>query len=508
MVRKVVVVGGGSAGFIAALALKVKMPDLRVVVIRSKEIGIIGVGEGSTVPLTTFLHSYLNADIRPLLRLAQPTLKLGLLFKGWSPRGQYYYPFGAQLDTRHAALQRNIAYYCDEDLEDATPEMAMISRDKVFYRGAGGQPQVHGRFAYHVENEKFVGYLEAFARDVGVEIVEDTIREVAQDEGGVKGLVLESGRTESGDLYVDCSGFKSLLLGKALGEPFVSYAASLFCDSAVVGGWERAGEPIHPYTTSEAMDAGWCWQIEHVNRINRGYVYSGAFVSDEDARREFLAKNPKVTGETRVVRFDSGRYARGWVKNVVAIGNASGFVEPLEATALGVIAARSQLVSQMLVESGREVVPFEVELFNQSHARLWDSIRDFLACHYKFNTVPTTPFWRHCQNDTDIGGARSMVEYYQEFGPTGMWGPMLTDPLDGFGAKGYLMILTGQKVPYRRHYSPTPQELQAWNGMKRQYAEAAQRAMTVLEALQALGAGGGVQMPAPPPVMVAHVATG
>jgi tryptophan halogenase len=375
----------------------------------------------------------------------------------------------------------------------------------VFFRDASGQPQVHGKFAYHVENEKFVAYLEAFAQNAGVQIVEDTIQRVTQDESGVKELHLASGATESADLYVDCSGFKSLLLGETFGEPFVSYKSSLFCDRAVVGGWERTNEPIHPYTTSEAMDSGWCWQIEHVNRINRGYVYSSDFVSDDDARREFLSKNPKVTNTTRVVKFVSGRYQRAWVKNVVAIGNASGFVEPLEATALGVIGARSQLLSQMLIECDRRIEPFEVELYNQSHARLWDSIRDFLACHYRFNETLDTPFWRHCRNDTDMCGARPMVEYFQEFGPSGMWGPMLTDPLDGFGSKGYLMILVGQKAAYKRHHKPTDAERAAWNAMRRQNAESTPGAMTVLEALQALGA---VRAPVPErsPVTVAHVA--
>src|SRR3954447_2506507 len=165
MVQKVVVVGGGSAGFMAAPALKVKMPDLRVLVIRSKEIGIIGVGEGSTVPLTTFLHGYLHADFRTLLRMAQPTLKMGLKFVGWGARGQYYYPFGVQFDFKPDALQRTIGFYCDDELEDATLEMAMIARDKVFFRDASGNPQVHGKFAYHFENEKFVAYLEAFAQN-------------------------------------------------------------------------------------------------------------------------------------------------------------------------------------------------------------------------------------------------------------------------------------------------------------------------------------------------------
>ena len=404
MVRKVIVVGGGSAGFMAALGLKVKIPDLRVIVIRSKDIGIIGVGEGSTVPLTNFLHGFLKADFRMLLKLAQPTWKLGLKFK-WGPRPYFYYPFGPQMDFTPHVLPRNIAYYCYGDMEHATVETSLMSQDRVFFPDKDGKPRLHNNIAYHFENEKFVSYLEAFATHAGVEIVEDTIRSVRQDESGVAELMLASGKSESADLYVDCSGFKSLLLGETFGEPFVSYGNTLFCDRAVVGGWARTTEPIHPYTTSESMNTGWCWQIEHVNRINRGYVYSSGFISDEDAEREFREKNPKV-GPTRVVKFISGRYQRAWVKNVVAIGNSSGFVEPLEATALGMIGTRSQLLAQVLTESDRQVTPFHVDLYNVHHARAWDTIRDFLACHYRFNHHLTTPFWRHCQNDTDLRAVR------------------------------------------------------------------------------------------------------
>ena len=485
MVRKVIVVGGGSAGFMAALALKVKLPSLRVVAIRSKDIGIIGVGEGSTVPLTNFLHGFLKADFRMLLKLAQPTWKLGLKFK-WGPRPHFYYPFGPQMDFTPHALPRNIAYYCDESLDDATVEMSMMAQDKAFFRNADGSPRLHTNVAYHFENEKFVAYLEAFAARVGVEVIEDTIRAVKQDEAGVSGLDLASGATESADLYVDCSGFKSLLLGETLKEPFVSYKPSLFCDRAVVGGWERTVEPIHPYTTSESMDAGWAWQIEHVNRINRGYVYSSGFISDEQAEQEFRRKNARV-GPTRIVKFVSGRYERSWVKNVVAIGNASGFVEPLEATALGLIGTRSQLVAQILTETGGELSAMQVDLFNKHHARAWDTIRDFLACHYRFNHHLTTPFWRHCQQETDLAGARAMVEYYQEYGPAGTWGPLMVDPLCGFGPNGYLTILVGQKVPHKRPYTPPEPERAVWNNLRRQNAEAARKAMTVAEALRALG---------------------
>jgi tryptophan halogenase len=485
MVQKMIVVGGGSAGFMAALALKVKLPHLRVGVIRSKEIGIIGVGEGSTVPLTNFLHGFLKADFRMLLKVAQPTWKLGLRFL-WGPRPHFYYPFGPQMDFTPHALPRNIAFYCDQDMEHATVEMSMMAQEKVFFPDRDGRPRLHNNIAYHFENEKFVAYLEAFATHAGIEILEDTIRNVRRDEGGVAGLDLASGKTESADLYVDCSGFKSLLLGDTLKEPFVSYKGSLACDRAVVGGWDRTTEPIHPYTTSESMDGGWAWQIEHVNRINRGYVYSSAFISDEEAEREFRHKNPRV-GPTRIVKFVSGRYERAWVGNVVAIGNSAGFVEPLEATALGMIGTRGQLLAQVLMETEGRILPFEQDLYNASHRRAWDTIRDFLACHYRFNHHLTTPFWRHCQSETDLAGAKPMAEYYQEYGPTGTWGPMLVDPLCGFGPNGYLMILVGQKVPYQRPYTPTPQEREAWAKLVQQNIATARGAMTVPQALRALG---------------------
>src|SRR5205085_11255703 len=149
------------------------------------------------------------------------------------------------------------------------------------------------------ENDFFVKYLESLALERGVEIVEDTVAEVKQDENGISGLSLKSGRTLSADLYVDCSGFVSLLLGKTLKEPYISFRPSLFCDRAVVGGWPRQGEPILPYTTCETMNSGWCWQIEHEHRINRGYVYCSSFISDEEAEKEFRAKAPKA-GPSRI----------------------------------------------------------------------------------------------------------------------------------------------------------------------------------------------------------------
>jgi tryptophan halogenase len=167
-----------------------------------------------------------------------------------------------------------------------------------------------------------------------------------------------------------------------------------------------------------------------------------------------------------------------------------------------VIGMRSMLLSQTLTESHRQPTVFQVDLFNKHHARLWDAIRQFLACHYKFNHHLTNKFWRCCQNETDLAGAQPMVEYYQKFGPTGIWGPMLLDPLDPFGSHGYLTILVGQQVPYERKYTPTQAEWDTWNKVRRHNAESARRAMTVPEALGALGFP--LTRAAPAPVAVAR----
>lgn len=320
-----------------------------------------------------------------------------------------------------------------------------------------------------------------------MQIVSDTIQHVTQDQAGITGLHLDSGRTEAGDLYVDCSGFSSLLLGKALGEPFVSYSSTLFCDRAVVGGWPRTGEPFHPYTTAETMDAGWCWQIEHVNRINRGYVYSSGYISDEAAEREFRQKNPKMTGPTRVVKFVSGRYQRSWVKNVVAIGNSSGFVEPLEATALSVIATRAMQLTELLQGCDLELQPVCAGLFNRVTARIWDGIRRFLATHYRFNSRLDSPFWRHCRQHTDLAGAEELVEWYRQVGPSPYVADGLVDPLDVFGMDGYLTTLVGQCVPYRSAFVPSAQELARWNAVREQNRQRARRALTVAQALSLVG---------------------
>jgi tryptophan halogenase len=491
-VRNVIVLGGGSAGFMAALALKLKLPQLSVRVIHSSDLGIIGVGEGSTVVLTRFLHEYLRVAPARFFEIAQPTWKLGLKFI-WGPRESFHYTFGPGPASYAQGLSRPVGYFCDADMTHQDLHSGLMAHDKVFERSprGGGGPALQPNVAYHFENEKFVRFLHDAAKAVGVEVQDEKVVHVIQDERGVRSLKLASGQEAAADLFVDASGFASALLGKALSEPFVSYTSSLFNDRAVVGGWDRTpGEVIKPYTTCQTMNAGWCWQIDHERRVNRGYVYCSAFTSDDEAEREFRAACPKVTAPTRVVKFVSGRYERNWVKNVVAVGNASGFVEPLEATALGVIAMQCRLLADCLGECrGRPNDPIR-HCANDFHRRNWDAVRRFLAVHYRFNTRLQSSYWERCRAETDLAGAEEIVEFYRCNGPSLLAQDILLDKFDQFGLSGYYAMLLGQRVPHDAPHEPTDAERAAWSQRAAKMDEVAQKGVPVAEALAAVRAPG------------------
>ena len=456
-VKSIVVLGGGTAGFLAATALRTRMPDLPVRLIRSKDIGIIGVGEGTTVSILKHLFGFMNLDCADFYREVRPVWKLGIHYL-WGPRPSFNFTFAPNM-TLQTSLPLANGFYCHDDMDASNLESALMSQKKAFGRNvANNLPNVNRGHAFHLENRIFVAYLEKVAMALGVQIIEDKVTSVECGERGVERLRLESGRVEAADLFVDSSGFVSELLGKTLAEPFDSYRSSLFCDRAVVGGWERGqGELIQPYTTAETMDAGWAWRIDHEHQINRGYVYSSSFISDDQADVEFRQKNPAIQ-QTRMVKFRSGRYRRSWVKNVVAIGNAGGFVEPLEATAIAAICEQSQALAIGLSNMGRRFGPKFADTYSARDARYWDAIRRFLAVHYKYNTRLDTPFWREAREHTDLAGAEGIVDYYLENGPDKSWADTLVDSVDQFGLEGYYAILVGQKVPYENQHVTTPAE--------------------------------------------------
>ncbi len=482
MIRNVLVLGAGSAGLIAAISIKRKIPQLNVRVVRSPDIGVIGVGEGTTPNFPRHLFDYLGISRKRFYELAEPTWKLGIRFL-WGPRGRFDYAFGQQLDSHWADLPRPNGFYCDEEFSYVDAPASLMREGKVFHRQANGAPDIQPWHAFHIENAKFVDMLEIVAREAGVEFTDGRMTGADRGERGVTAIHLEDGQRLEADFFIDASGFRSELLGKVYEEPFESFGSTLFCDRAVIGGWERTEEPILPYTTAEQMDAGWCWQIEHEHFINRGYVYSSQAISDDEAAAEFLRKNPKAPQSPRVVKFRSGCYKRLWVDNVVAIGNAGGFVEPLEATALMIVCSHCQTVVDFLLHTELDPTDSMRDLYNDLILDTWHDIRDFLGLHYKLNTALDTPFWRHCRANTDLSGIAEMLAFYEENGPTGFCRYRMPRSQSDFGIEGYFVMLVGNKHPYQRKHHVTPKEAAIWNKHRSDHMMKARRGIDVKEAL-------------------------
>ena len=483
MIENVLVLGAGSAGLTAALTLRHKFPQLKVRVLRSREIGVIGVGEGTTPAFPVHLFEKIGISRAAFYKMAEPTWKIGIKFL-WGPRGRFDYTFSQQLDAAWSDLPKPNGFYCDAEFRSVDLPSSLMQQDKVFARNPrGGGPDIQDWHGFHIENRKLVDVLEKCALEAGIEIIDGTMTSAERGPEGIAAIHLEDGRRIDSDFFIDSSGFRSELLGKALEEPFIPFDRSLFCDRAVVGGWDRTTEPILPYTTAETMDAGWSWQIEHEHHVNRGYVFASQSISDEAAAEEFRRKNPKVPKDLRVVKFRSGFHRRAWVENVLAVGNASGFVEPLEATALMVVCQQLAHFVLLMEHTSLHPNPTSRDLYNEMVAATWNEIRDFLALHYKFNTLLDTPFWKHCREDTDVGGAAGLLEFYAENGPTGLNRYKLPQFSTNFGIEGYLVMLVGNGVPYRARHQPEMQELGRWKRHLADNVAQARAAMTVREAL-------------------------
>ena len=274
---------------------------------------------------------------------------------------------------------------------------------------------------------------------MGIEILEEDVLgcEMAED-GSVESLTLGGDRKLEADFFVDCSGFRSVLLGEGMREPFLDYNSSLFCDRAITGTWSRE-KGVLPYTTAQTMDHGWCWRVELKDRVNRGYVYSSAFCGRDEAEREFRESNPELEDvASRVLEFRPGRRDRFWVKNVMGVGNAAGFMEPLEATGLHMVAIGARSLATALLDNDCQIPSRSmIREVNLYLARMWDDIRDCLALHYKFNRRLKTPFWKHCREKTDLGGAERIVDYFRENGPS-ILGSKLIGRDSIFGIEGYI----------------------------------------------------------------------
>lgn len=434
--NRVLIVGGGTAGLLAGISVRRLCPGMDVTVVRSVAMGHIMVGEGTFAATPRHLHEVLGIARQEFLAAVHPTLKLGIRFL-WGPRPYFDYPFNQRYDNEiFPAGDKPWGYY-GLGLWDATSPVLEAADLTRLPRSIG----------YHVENGPLVAFLERHFEAQGGVLRDAKVIGAETGGRGIARVVLDSGEKLEADHFIDASGFGGTLIHSALGEPYRDMSHHLFCDRAVVGGWERPpGDHIRPYTTAETMDAGWCWQIEHRNLINRGYVFSSTFLDDDAAEAEYRRRNPQIgERDLRVVPFKARRLRRAWVGNVAAVGNACGFVEPLEATNIQVICDHTLRIAQTLaLPSGPNDTAIAEHNARVEHQ--WVVIRDFLALHYRFNRRLDTPFWRMAQRDTPLGDLEPYIADYRARGPA----LVPTEQLGMFGYDGYLALLLGMRVPWER----------------------------------------------------------
>lgn len=470
-VKTVGILGGGSAGFLTALALRARLPYLEVSIIESSQIPIIGVGESTTTQMIWFLHRFLGLDIHDFYRKVQPTWKQGIKFV-WGQPGDYHFQAPFEWGRNGIGLLGSLK--CDGNINAMTIQSLLMERDATAILRADTGRYVSFlhelAFAYHLDNPRLVRYLHEAALAAGVAYLDRKIADarVSPDGESIDHLVSSEGETFRFDLYIDCSGFRSLLLEKKLGSRFLSYASSLFTDRAIAFNAPHDGV-VKPYTTALTMDSGWAWIIPQEDLDHLGYVYSSPFSSDEQAMDAVETMWPDHR-EARVIQFRSGRHEESWKGNVVAIGNAYAFVEPLESTGLMMICSQIYSLVQLLPTTPRQGGMART-LYNDRYAKVWDGLRWFLSIHYKFNNRLETPFWQAARAKTDVSRIQPMIDAYQEGGPIAFRSPRFKRLLNAaleilfFGVAGFDCILAGQKVPARLPESREGEA--AWRERKR-----------------------------------------
>lgn len=423
-IQSVGIVGGGTAGFLTALALKKHLPNLRVDVIASSDIPVIGVGESTIFHLVDFLHEELGLDRAQLYREVRPTWKLGLrLF--WGAKGQEAFNWPSDRVDHGAAHASGV------DVRTGSLFSILMDQRKSFVTPSSDphrpnvlKPRNH---SYHLDNPRFVTYLQNRVIEAGVRIVDTRIEavELNGETGEVTQLRSSDGRTFSYDLYVDCSGFRSLLLGRTLGVPFVSFRSSLFNNRAIAGEVPNGGR-IKPYTEARTMPNGWVWVIPMRDRDHVGYVYSSDHADNAHAE-EILRTRLGAELTISEIRFESGRRERAWQGNVVGVGNAAGFVEPLQSTAIQMIMNHARGICDVL--RGGADWRGHVDGFNERMGAKWDFIRWLISLHYRFNKHGgESDFWRDCRAHADVSGFEPMVEHFRTRG-------LLTETFDEAGPR-------------------------------------------------------------------------
>lgn len=446
-IKKVVVAGGGTSGWLAAAAFsKLLGKSLDVCLIESDEIGRIGVGEATIPPMRGF-NRLLGIDEQEFMRSIQATFKLGIEFKNWASKGDsYIHSFGSTgkdcwaCDFQHfwlAGLKRGFT----DDFGKYCVELQAAKAGKIL-----GSEKYGVNYAYHLDAGLYAEFLKKHALKFGAQRIEGNIKNVCISEktGYIESLVLADGQIVDGDIFLDCTGFSARLIGQALNTSYEPYGHYLPCDAAVAVQTEGIANP-RPYTQAIAHDAGWQWRIPLQHRVGNGLVYSRRYTTDEEAKNLLLNNlESSPIAETRMFKFQTGRRVKTWNKNCIAVGLTAGFLEPVESTSIHL--AMSTVLRLLKFFPKNHIDESRVNEFNAQSQEEFEKIRDFIILHYHATERNDSPFWRYCK-DMDIPD--SLKERLELFKKSAIF-PLKEKEL--FKVDSWLQVLLGQRITPESHH--------------------------------------------------------
>jgi tryptophan halogenase len=450
-ISRVVVVGGGTAGWMSAALLKRVLGEtIEIELVESEAIGIVGVGE-ATIPPIQHVNAVLGLDEAEFLRDTKSTIKLAIRFENWrAPGEKYYHTFGAP--GRSQAFCHFHHFWTRAEQSGYTTNLweydlnYLMSEAGKFAKLQATDPMWEMKYAYHFDASLYGQFLRRYSEQRGVKRTEGLIEQVKVDaeSGYVKSLITQDGRVIKGDFFIDCSGIRGLLIHQKLGTGYQDWSHWLPCDRAMAVPSERFEETL-PFTRAIAHGAGWQWRIPLQHRNGNGLVYSSSHLSDDEAA-DILLNNldSKATGEPRIIRFRTGRTRKQWHRNVVAVGLSSGFLEPLESTSIYLIQSAVVRLLQLFPHAG--ITPELTDEYNRLSQTEYELIRDFIILHYFLNERDDTQFWRDLRQ-MDV--PERITQKIELFRSNGM---LVQDQHDIFLEPSWLQVMLGQGIMPRDYH--------------------------------------------------------
>ena len=447
-IRDIVIVGGGTAGWMAATALT-RLLDRRTVsitLIESDEIGTVGVGEATIPPIIAY-NQMMGINEDEFLAATKGSFKLGIEFVDWGAVGErYFHPFGP-----HGQEFRGVQFhqlYLRERKRRELPDIAEWSMSAVaaalgrYARPGPGTPLPLSQLAYafHFDAGLYAQFLRGIAEAGGVTRIEGKIVGATRDgdHGHIAGVALADGRSVAGDLFIDCSGFRGLLIEQELGAGYEDWSPWLPCDRAVAVPCRYSGQP-DPFTRSTARAAGWQWRIPLQHRMGNGLVYSSHHLADSEAEQLLLANlEGEALAEPRRLSFTAGRRKQAWTGNVVSLGLSSGFVEPLESTSIHLI--QSGIVKLLALFPDKRFNPVERDEYNRQMQDVFEDVRDFIILHYKATRRDDSDFWNYCRTMAVPDSLAGKLELWEAKGR------LFREGRELFGTASWVAVLLGQGI--------------------------------------------------------------